>query len=259
MPPLLPSIHYASPLNLHSNGDILPELLPRLSTLSGLVKRNFLTTPLRTLSKRQDSVVLNGPVPAPGYKKDSSLAPGAVAGITIGAVAGFLLIIILLYTLFNPNQVNSPLVAEEIVVTRPPPRQRSRSPRRSHRSHRSSREMREVRRSRSPRQQPQQQQRIIVEETTRVIPGAPPPPPPPPMSVVSERIVEERRHSRGPPPIRRVDGDDIVEVIEEGSSIADAPPRRERRRRNSGYRSVDPNQFGGGDYPQRPVRSRRYS
>lgn len=81
------------------------------------------------------------------------------------------------------------------------------------------------------------------------------------MSSVSERIVEERRVSRGPSPMRRVDGDDIVEVIEEGSSIVDVqspPPRRDRRRRNSGgYRSVDPNQYAGGDYPQRSVRGRR--
>lgn len=72
--------------------------------------------------------------------------------------------------------------------------------------------------------------------------------------IVDERIVEESRRGSRPPPIRRVDGDDIVEVIEDESSIGDAPPRRDRRRRESGgYRSVDPNRFAGGDYPQRKV------
>ena len=51
-----------------------------------------------------------------------------------------------------------------------------------------------------------------------------------------------------PPPVERED--DIVEVIEEHS-----PPPRERRgsRRVSGYRNVDPNEFGGGRRPMRHV------
>ena len=44
--------------------------------------------------------------------------------------------------------------------------------------------------------------------------------------------------------------DDIVEVIEEHSP----PPARRSRRVSSGYRNVDPEEFGGGSRRQRPVR-----
>lgn len=71
--------------------------------------------------------------------------------------------------------------------------------------------------------------------------------PPAPRSVILEERVG-----------RRVDGDDIVEVIEEHSDIG--PPRRQHRaRRSSGYRSVDPELYAGGDYPQHKVyHERRY-
>jgi hypothetical protein len=59
----------------------------------------------------------------------------------------------------------------------------------------------------------------------------------------SSFIVDER-------PERRVEGDDVVEVIEEHSSVG-APRRKSRR--NSGYRSVDPEFYAGGGYPQRAV------
>ncbi|RMZ76454.1 hypothetical protein DV737_g4810, partial [Chaetothyriales sp. CBS 132003] len=47
------------------------------------------------------------------------------------------------------------------------------------------------------------------------------------------------------------ESDDIVEVIEEHS-----PERRESRTKRSGYRTVDPAEFGGGDAPRRSI-SRR--
>jgi len=59
-------------------------------------------------------------------------------------------------------------------------------------------------------------------------------------------VVEERRTSTAAP----VDpDDDIVEVIEEHS-----PPRRHRSKRDSGFRTVDPAEFGGGGRPMRKVR-----
>lgn len=43
--------------------------------------------------------------------------------------------------------------------------------------------------------------------------------------------------------------DDIVEVIEEHSP--EPPPRRESRK--SGFRTVDPAEFGGGNAPSRKI------
>jgi hypothetical protein len=182
------------------------------------------------------------------YKVDGP-QPGAVAGIVLGSVAAFVLIILLLFFL-SGNAPSWTITGEneEIAVVRRDDRS-SRGHRRSRRSGRSERiEVRE----RSPRVRT-----TIVEETRRGDGRRPP-------SIVSERIVDSRRGSLGPPPIRRVDGDDIVEVIEEGSSIGDMPPRRDRRRRSSGYRSVDPHRYAGGNYPQVRVsrsssRRRRYS
>lgn len=105
-------------------------------------------------------------------------------------------------------------------------------------------------RSRSPL--PPRREEIIVEERVRRESV----PPPPPRLERETIIVEERREPR-------VEGDDIVEVIEEGSiSVSpERPPRRESSRRSggrrSGFRQVDPNQFGGGDYPQHHVRRDR--
>lgn len=83
--------------------------------------------------------------------------------------------------------------------------------------------------SASPRRERIIRQERIVRDTSRAPRGS--------------FVVEERGE-------RRVDGDDVVEVIEEHSDI---PPRRKSTRRGSGYRSVDPNLYAGGDYPQRNV------
>jgi len=68
-------------------------------------------------------------------------------------------------------------------------------------------------------------------------------------------VVEERRTTTAPPVVEAED-DDIVEVIEEHS-----PPRRVRRsgsgrQPQSGFRTVDPGEYGGGGRPLRKV-SRR--
>ncbi|KAL8711384.1 MAG: hypothetical protein Q9220_004281 [cf. Caloplaca sp. 1 TL-2023] len=64
---------------------------------------------------------------------------------------------------------------------------------------------------------------------------------------VRETVIMEERIRPAPPPVERED--DIVEVIEEHS-----PPRRSSgSRRVSGYRTVDPEAFGGGNRPLRKV------
>lgn len=95
-------------------------------------------------------------------------------------------------------------------------RHHSRSPRRT-RSHSQS-EVRQVSRSRTPPRRESRRETIVVEET--------------------------RRTSA---PVER--DDDIVEVIEEHS-----PPRRAKSKRTSGFRTVDPAEFGGGSAPLRNVR-----
>lgn len=176
-------------------------------------------------------------------------APGAVVGIVLGSVVGFILIVWLLFFL-SQNQRAS-IEGESVYIEQ---RRRSRSPRsRSSRHTRSRRtresEVREV--SRSPRPE-----RVVVEERrTREVEREPP-------VVVRETVREppvivreERREER------RVEGDDIIEVMEEQSDVTPEPtPRRKSsNRRSTGYRSVDPNQFGGGDYGQREVYGSRGS
>ncbi|KAL1633371.1 hypothetical protein SLS56_003007 [Neofusicoccum ribis] len=147
-----------------------------------------------------------GYIPLSYQGLNSGPAPGAVVGIVLGSVAGFLLIAWLLLTVANLSGRNAIAGEEEIV-------------------------------------------HIVVEERRTSVPP-PPPPQPRPRSrsvLVEERVTTERE--------RRVDGDDIVEVIEEHS-----PPRRHRSRRESGgYRSVDPDLYAGGNYPQHHIsRDRRH-
>lgn len=145
--------------------------------------------------------------------------PGEVVGIVFGSVCGFLLILWLIYTCFNMGGGASAPVEEEVVV-----RRRSRSPRRTV-SRSLSRSEVETRQRSPPRRSPPRREREVRRETV---------------------ILEETRR----PPVERED--DIVEVIEEHS-----PPRRSGgSRRQSGYRTVDPEAFGGGSKPLRKV-SRR--
>jgi hypothetical protein len=155
----------------------------------------------------------------PGCYQFGGASPGAVAGITLGAIAGFLLVLWLLWVLSNGTtfiQTSTLQERDEVMV-----RRRSRSPRsrRSH-SHRSTYQA-EMRHSSPRRERVIRQERIV-----RDIPRGDD------RSRVRETvIVEEQR------PERRVDGDDIVEVIEEHSSIGGgAPPPRRKSRRSSGYR-----------------------
>ncbi|RDW91832.1 hypothetical protein BP5796_01226 [Coleophoma crateriformis] len=173
----------------------------------------------------------NAVIPS-GYSNQNSLAPGTIVGIVLGSVAGFLLVLWLLYTCMNFNQVNSRSSYNESVVVRD--RRKSVG---SHRSRRMS-ETVEVRRERS-----RTPVRIVRPE--------------PPRS--AERVVvEERREVRRE---RSPDGSDEVVVIEEHS-----PPRRSKSkretietRRESGFRTVDPGAYGGGAAPLRGVKTSRRS
>jgi hypothetical protein len=181
-------------------------------------------------------------IPAHYGSLNSGPDPGTVAGITLGSVAGFVLLLWLIYTCINFGNPTigandtSTVVTEGTasVYTR---RRRSKSRKRN--SHR--KETVEIRRSGGGGP-------VIVEEMVSSSGGP------------SERIIEiERRRSvsraRGPPPPRRVEvessylgsEEDEVVVIEERG------PRRQRsrvrsvERRSGGFREVDPDRFAGGD------------
>ncbi|KAI9804175.1 MAG: hypothetical protein M1825_001577 [Sarcosagium campestre] len=153
----------------------------------------------------------------------TSPAPGTVVGIVFGSVAGFLFILWLIYLCFNGIGRGSIIAEEDIVV-------------REHRGSRASRASRrtetiEVSRSRSRSRSPLPRRSPVRTETR------------------TERIiVEERRAARADR------DDDIIEVIEDHS-----PPRRKRSSRQpvSGYRSVDPDRYAGGNAPVEEVYSSR--
>ena len=205
-----------------------------------LPTRSYNPISLASLFRRQvvtitasSSPVQNPIIPAYyATLNNSPQPPGVVAGIVFGAVGGFLLLLWLIYTCVTFGQNTwgrSSVVDEDITVRRRS--DRSRSSRHSRHTSRTRSETIEVERrrsaSRSRTRSPPRSRRetVIIEETTRRAPRE------------EERI------------------DDVVEVFEEHS-----PVRREstRRSRNisEGFRTVDPEAFGGGDRPMRKV-SRR--
>jgi hypothetical protein len=195
---------------IHQNIPFIPRVIQHISTLWSQA-----LTPINapiSIPKRQTQILA---IPTTYAGLNDGPAPGSVAGIVIGAVGGFLLVLWLLYTCFNMRGGlgRGEVVEEEII------RRRSRSPRRS----RSHSETIEITKSRSP----PRRERIVVEETRRVSRPAPEP----------EDLV-----------------DDIVEVIEEHSDLSPPPPSRRASKRTSGYRNVDPGEFGGGGRPMRKVR-----
>ncbi|MCJ1381356.1 hypothetical protein MMC17_004466 [Xylographa soralifera] len=190
---------------------------PHLSTrsLPQLSKSAAVQPLIRTVSsivRRQQGIF---PIPASYSGLNAGPDAGTVVGITLGSVAGFLLVLWLIYTCFNmgSGMGNGAIVAEEVVSRRSlsPPRPRRSRPSRTRSPSRS--EMSEVRSP--PRREQSRRETVIIEETRR--------------------------------PAERED--DIVEVIEEHS-----PPRRVRSQRVSGYRTVDPDAYGGGERPLRKVR-----
>ncbi len=197
---------------IQKNTPFIPRAIQHISDL--LSRASSPITTSLSVSKRQNQILA---IPTTYAGLDDGPTPGAVAGIVIGAVGGFLLILWLLYTCFNRGGGlgGTEVVEEEII------RRRSRSPRRS----RSHSETIEVTKSRSPPRR--ERERIVIEETRRV--------------------------SRPPEPELEDPIDDIVEVIEE-HSVSTPPQSRRPSKRNSGFRTVDPAEFGGGGRSMRKVR-----
>ncbi|MCJ1364403.1 hypothetical protein MMC16_003513 [Acarospora aff. strigata] len=204
-----PDLSFPSPLPTRTSEALEPRA-KSFRTVSSLIRRQTVVA-----------------IPTTYSGLDAGPPPANIIGIVLGSVAGFLLILWLLYTCSNMGG-GGEAVGEEVVT-----RRRSRSPRRSSRSRS---EMMESRRSRSPLPPPRRESRretIIVED--RRAPAPMPMPMPAPAPIILERE------------------DDIVEVIEEHSP----PPRvRSSRDRNSGYRPVDADLYAGGNRPIRKV-SRR--
>lgn len=163
---------------------------------------------------------------------------GTVVGATIGAVFGFIFLCWLIYVAINARGtglIEGDAGTEDIVISR---RSEHSSRRKQRRSRARSEVSESTRRSHSPRRR---NERIIVQETVRRETSRAPPRS---SHSVREEFVEARESER------RVDGDDVVEVLEEHSSeqSSEPPPRRK-----SGYRTVDPNAYGGGNYAQRDI------
>lgn len=157
------------------------------------------------IAKRQQMIVQEGIIPT--YYNLSGPQPGTVVGIVLGSVAGFLLVVWLLFSLTQGNGfamagATTAMAGEEEIVVR---RRRNSHGGRSRGSRRVT-EVREV--SRSPRRSGGRSQ-IIVDERR------------PPTRTRS--IIVEERH--------RVPGDDIVEVIEENDEY-----RERRGSRRGDYR-----------------------
>ncbi|KAL3421181.1 hypothetical protein PVAG01_07626 [Phlyctema vagabunda] len=227
---------------------VRPDASSPLQLLSNENDAGTLTTsdlfPRAGFSKRQSTTDINGIIPAGYTNQNSGPAPGTVVGIVLGSVAGFLLILWLLYTCMNFNNVSSGESAyTESVVVRE--RRKKSTTAGSHsyapsrpRSRRMS-ETVEVRRDRS-------------RTPVRIVrPDIPPP-------ARTERIiVEESRSMRRE---RSPGGSDEVVVIEEHS-----PPRRSKSKRGSrhgdagAFRTVDPHAYAGGNAPMRSVRGSRRS
>ncbi|KAA8570573.1 hypothetical protein EYC84_002835 [Monilinia fructicola] len=153
-------------------------------------------------------------IPTTYGEQDTSRSPGTIAGIVLGSVGGFLLLLWLLYTCCTLARPAAHATYREDVTVRENVR------RRSHNSHRGSRphsrrvstaEKVEVRRQRSRSPTPVRVVREEVRQETR----RPPP--------VERVVVEERR----PPPVERV-------IVEERREV-----RRSRDERS-------PSTSGGG-------------
>ncbi|KIX99806.1 uncharacterized protein Z520_04442 [Fonsecaea multimorphosa CBS 102226] len=189
-----------------SRRTLLTSTSPSKPSRRELVQPVFLQ-PLGHLEKRQNAVLA---IPTTYAGLNSGPAPGALVGIVLGSVGGFILILYIILSLFRLSGFGGggdEVVQEEIIRhhrRRPPP------------SSASSRSMSHVSR---PERVVREQETVIVEEHF------------------------------GPPT-----EEDIVEVIEEHSPER-TPPRKPSNRR-SGFRTVDPAEFGGGPRPMRKV-SRR--
>lgn len=176
---------------------------------------------------------------------------GTVAGIVLGSVAGFLLILALLYWFINIGQAPRTIEGastiggtESVVSWRRAPRG---PPRRHHRrsKHAGRREKIEIRRERAVPVRVEHEDRIIVEEYQSRTPR-------------SRSPSRTRSFSRGPPPPRSVtsDGKDRIIVEEEDNT---PPRRRESVRSQRARRSNDRAGPYRDDYIRRDISRQRSS
>ncbi|KAI0840916.1 hypothetical protein F5Y06DRAFT_294188 [Hypoxylon sp. FL0890] len=188
--------------------------------------------------------------------------PGTVVGIVLGSIAGFILLLWLIYWCVNlggpPSDLEEGSVgngSSSVVSYRSRPRAQ-RSHRHSHRSrsdyspHRRTKETIEITRrtgdirpSPSPARAPDLDQIVVMEEHDRSRSRSrsvsrPPPPPDDEIIVLEEHTPPRRRESR--------------------SYRRRSTERRSTERRSSGhYRDADPYRFAGGDAPSRDMSRRR--
>ncbi len=177
--------------------------------------------------------------------------PGTVAGIVLGSVAGFILLLWLIYTCIN---MGNPSLATNDTSTVVTEGTASVYVQRRHRSRSHQRESRRLSRRGVG----------VVKETVELRRGGPVVVEEMVSSVGPDRVVvEETRRRRSVsaarPPPRRVavesdytattgDEDDEVIVIEEhGRGGRQRSRVRSVERRSSGFREVDPDRYGGGD------------
>lgn len=213
--------------------------------------------------KRQQQILV---IPTTYANINSSPKPGAVVGITLGAIFGFLLALTIMVLVFRAMYGETEVVEEEIVTRRsrhshsvkkhspsassvseappipePEPEPVIVASRRSSRvSRRESRASRRT--SRMSRRTPEE---VIVEEELSSVHDRRP----------EEVIVVEEESSIHDEPAEvtvEEEEEDIVEVIEEHSP--EPPPRRKSSaRRSSTFRTIDPAEYGGGDAPSRRI------
>lgn len=241
MPPLLPSTSaplalLRHPLELRSLLPSLHNLAPRLPSPDAALLPTRTTPISRTLAsllQRQTTVTTtaNPIIPATYSGIGHGPPPGTVVGIVFGSVAGFLLLLWLIYTCFGlgGGPIGQSSIVEEEVIRRHETARRPRSSRRS-----------------SPR-------RVVtssVSESEHIVETVQREATPPPRRNSSRRetetIIVEETIRRAPPP-----QEEFIEVIEEH----DEPPRRSKK--SSGIRHIDPEAFGGGDGRFKRVSSRR--
>ncbi|KAJ9610833.1 hypothetical protein H2200_005610 [Cladophialophora chaetospira] len=167
------------------------------------------------LSKRQTQVLA---IPTTYAGLNSGPQPGALVGIVVGSIAGFIIILYILLSLFRlrMGRGGGEVIEEKIIHRSSQHRRRpSRSASRTSRS-----ASRVISVASSPRRE-----RVVRERETRE----------------EETVIVEEQVSSV--------GDDIVEVIEEHSP--ERPARKPSGR--SGFRTVDPAEFGGGRAPTRKL------
>ncbi|KAM7204505.1 hypothetical protein V8F20_003621 [Naviculisporaceae sp. PSN 640] len=226
----------------------IPVPAPRAATS---VKRDGDSRGGTPVIARQAPPVQTSTIPSTYGSLYSGPQPGEVVGIVLGSVAGFIILLWLVYTCINMGNPSSSTDNVSSVVTRKS--RRHRSSHHHHHAHGAARPRSatvEIRTSTRERGVP-----VIVDDMSSS--GAPE------EAIIVEETTTSRRRARSTsrgPPVRMVGSDDEVVVIEEASPSRHRSRRRSSAghgsytRRSSGYREVDPDRFAGGDAEMREIR-----